>query len=194
MQRHPHRAFAHREFRRGRLDRRAVHRDRLQHVALARRQAFEMSGCTSRAGTVSSGASPGITSAKSSMLTNTRRPRRRSASISLLRAIANSQGANGALASQVCRFRCTANKISCTMSSAWSTGCPAARASPRRAMACGSTGADGAEQALIRSIIPCNGRPHQAGPLVLTIAQRALPLMQFSLVDLSICVTPQPFR
>jgi len=35
-----------------------------------------------------------MVSAKSSILTNTRLPRRRSASISLLRAIANSQGAN----------------------------------------------------------------------------------------------------
>src|SRR6266566_3326611 len=40
-------------------------------------------------------------SAKSSILTKMRRPRRRSASISLLRAIANSQGANGASTSHV---------------------------------------------------------------------------------------------
>src|SRR5215469_6068935 len=62
--------------------------------------------------------SSGRVSAKSSTLTNTRLPRRRSASISLLRAIAKSQGANGAPTFQVCRFKCTANKISCTMSSA----------------------------------------------------------------------------
>src|SRR6266702_5246930 len=72
---------------------------------------------TSLAVAVSAAGSLGIISAKSSMLTKTRRPRRRSESISLLRAIANSHGANGALASQVCRFRCTANKMSCTMSS-----------------------------------------------------------------------------
>jgi hypothetical protein len=72
---------------------------------------------TSLAGAVSAAGSLGIVSAKSSMLTKTRRPRWRSESISLLRVIANSHGANGALASQVCRFRCTANKMSCTMSS-----------------------------------------------------------------------------
>src|SRR6202008_3658872 len=83
---------------------------------------------------VSAADSSGIVSAKSSILTNARRPRRRSASISLLRAIANNQGANGAFVSQVCRFRCTANKMSCTISSDWSTGCPA-RARPRRAAA-----------------------------------------------------------
>ena len=37
--------------------------------------------------------------------------------IDALRAIANSQGANGALTSQVCRFRWTASKMSCTISS-----------------------------------------------------------------------------
>src|SRR5690242_17437233 len=66
---------------------------------------------------VSGAGSSGMVSAKSSMLTKTRRPRRRRASISLLRAIANSQGANGAFASHVCRFKCTASKISCTTSS-----------------------------------------------------------------------------
>src|SRR6202021_1767255 len=58
---------------------------------------------TSLAGAVSAAGSPGMVSAKSSILTKILRPRRRSASISLLRAIANSHGANGALASQVCR-------------------------------------------------------------------------------------------
>jgi hypothetical protein len=72
---------------------------------------------TSPAEAVSSGASPGSVSAKSSMLTKIRLPRRLSASISLLRAIANSQGAKGASLSQVCRFKCTASKISCTISS-----------------------------------------------------------------------------
>src|SRR5262249_47351115 len=66
---------------------------------------------------VSAAGVAGRVSAKSSILTKTRRPRRRSVSISLLRAIANSQGANGALTPQVCRFRCTASKISCTISS-----------------------------------------------------------------------------
>src|SRR6476646_8099204 len=72
---------------------------------------------TSLADAVSATASPGSTSTKSSILTKIRLPRRRSASISLLRAIANSHGANGALTSQVCRFKWTASKMSCTMSS-----------------------------------------------------------------------------
>src|SRR5882757_4377194 len=72
---------------------------------------------TSLAEAVSTGVSPGSTSAKSSILTKIRLPRRRNASISLLRAIANNHGANGALASQVCRFKWTASKMSCTMSS-----------------------------------------------------------------------------
>ena len=95
MQRHAHRALAHRKFCRGVLDRGAVDGDRLQHLALARRQRLSCAA-TSLAGAVSGGGSPGSISAKSSMLTKTRRPRRRSASISLLRAIANSHGANGA--------------------------------------------------------------------------------------------------
>ena len=42
MQRHPHRAFAHRKLRRRILDRGAVDRDRLQHVALPRRQRLQL--------------------------------------------------------------------------------------------------------------------------------------------------------
>ena len=42
MQRHPHRAFLHREPGRGILDGHAFHRNRLQHVALARRQTAQV--------------------------------------------------------------------------------------------------------------------------------------------------------
>src|ERR1700681_87019 len=42
MQRYPHRTLAHREFRRRILDRGAVDRDRLQNVALSRRQRLEL--------------------------------------------------------------------------------------------------------------------------------------------------------
>src|SRR5258707_282450 len=72
---------------------------------------------TSVAGTVSATGSLTMVSVKSSILTKIRRPRRRNASTSLLRAIANNHGENGAHAAQGSRFKCTASKISCTISS-----------------------------------------------------------------------------
>jgi hypothetical protein len=44
MQCHAHRPLTHREFRRRVLDRRAVDRDRLQYVALPRRQRLQLRG------------------------------------------------------------------------------------------------------------------------------------------------------
>ena len=48
MQRHPHRALAHRKFRGRILDRGAVDRDRLQHVTLPRRQRLKLGGNLAR--------------------------------------------------------------------------------------------------------------------------------------------------
>jgi len=151
MQRHPHCPLAHREFLRGVLDRRAIDRDRLQHVALTRRQGpqlgFDLAG---RHGLRDRSA--GSVSGESSMLTNTP-PAAAAQRIDQL-VCGRSQTAmarTGRWRPQVCRFRCTANKMSCTMSR---IDPPVARpASSRVGAAARSTRRDGLEQAMIRRIV-----------------------------------------
>ncbi len=102
MQSDTHRAFAHCKLLCRLLDRYAVDGDRLQHIALTRRQPFRWVA-TSPGGSVSSAVSPGMTSAKSSMLTKIGDHAGAGRRSACCEAMVNSHGANGAFVS-LCVF------------------------------------------------------------------------------------------
>jgi hypothetical protein len=100
MQCHTHGALAHGKPRSGRLDRNALQGDRLQHIALTSWQALQMRDEFAGWNSLRDGFA-GDCFGEIVDIDEDSQPRRRSASTSLLRAIANNHGENRASGSQV---------------------------------------------------------------------------------------------